>query len=261
MRVMDKDSMHKKGLLEQYLLGLTSLEETQEVEEYLASDPEARKELEHLRGQLGMYLDDRGIEGKEGTDKTAGPDDQEEAMLAYLLNRNQRLNALRTILAVCCVLLLGSTIYFFRQSRIHQGELLSEKARHVQDDNLHARELKQMERAAIHLDSLHTTVNASPSGNLLLHHLATDSVILLDLSHLEPPAEGFAYHIHLASGDTEVTRHVVSAEQLNALYPLERSAERLRVLHGPKTPSTDPIAPNPQLVTELELTLAIAVRD
>jgi len=251
---MDRETLNEKGLLEQYLLGLTTREESLAVEEYLEKDPQARADLEHLRRQLGVYLEDNGIEEKmpPGGQSNYEPTEDEQ-MLAYLLGRNQRLNIARYVLMALTLMLTVSTFYFDRQSSNAQAALLTEKARHVQDDHIHEAALKKMDRETVHLDSIRPVIHPSKAGNLQLHYLAADSVLLLDLSHLDPPHEGFAYHVHVRKGGEESSRYVVAAGEEHGLYPLERSRAQLRLLYGPTKPGTGPTDSLPVLIDELRL--------
>ena len=52
---MDKGRFLSSGLLEQYVLGLTSPEENKEVEEYLEAFPELRKEADAMRKAIENY--------------------------------------------------------------------------------------------------------------------------------------------------------------------------------------------------------------
>lgn len=258
---MDKNAIRQNGLLEQYLLGLTTREESAAVEAYLAADPEARKDLEHLRTQLGVFINEQEF-GEKAVSGASAPviyADQ-EAVITHLNARVQRLSAIRYLLAAACALLFLSTAYFFRQSRLSHSALISEKARHVQDDRLHEREIVELSRETVHLDSLQTVVSASTSGNLLLHYLTTDSVVLLDLSHLEPLAEGFAYHVHLVREDKEIARHEIGAHETHSLYPLDRSGAKLKVIRGPDSTGMLAGKARPQVIAELDLSAASALK-
>lgn len=251
---MDRDSLHKDGLLEQYLLGLTSREETKAVEDYLATDPDARRDLEFMRKQLGVYLEERGVEERDPVaDQEPQKEDSEEVFLSYLLHRNQRLNAMRSVLFVVSLLLLGTSVYFYRQSRQLERELLTAKAIHVQDDNIHEMTLRELSHSTVDLDSLHTVVAQSGHGNLQLHYLTADSVILLDLSHLKIPEKGYAYHVHLQHGTQETSKYIVGQGGLNALYPIDDVAAQLKVLYGLETTDSQEKATVPDLVANLDL--------
>jgi len=260
---MDRESLKKHGLLEQYLLGLTSREETEAVEEYLASDPEAQRDLEFLRGQLGIYLDDPSVSGnfEAPAYKSAVHRDssEQEHMMQYLLGRNQRLNVVRAVLGVVCLLLLGSTVYLYQQSRQLAADLLTEKARHVQDDHFHENTLRELELNTVSLDSMNTVVATSLRGPIQLHYLTTDSIILLDLSHLSPPDSGFAYHIHLQEDSEERSRYIINGEELNTLYPISNIADRLKVIYGYGPETTNPAATPtaPELILNKPLAAAI----
>lgn len=262
---MDRDSLNKDGLLEQYLLGLTSREETEAVEKYLASDPEARRDLEFLRSQLGIYLNEHSIPGKAIIASAETPDleeaSEQEAVMHYLIKRNQRLNVLRAILAVVSLILFASTVYYYQQSRRLAADLLTEKARHVQDDNFHEATLRELEHSTVSLDSLHTVVSHSSRGPVQLHYLAADSVILLDLSHLSPPDSGYAYHIHLLENHEERSRYIVSAKQLNALYPISNMTAHLKVIYGAEHAKSSTTPTAPELILSKPLAVVTNTRE
>lgn len=251
---MDPNYLRDNGLLEQYLLGLTSREESIAVEEYLARTPEAQQELEHLRSQLGLYLEDVGV-----GESASGPINQSNSahssnQINYLLTRNRHLTLLRSGLVTLCLLLFATSFYFYQQSRSNHSAHIAEKARHVQDDHLHAREMKHLEAAVIDWDSLHTVVASSDHGNLQLHYLMADGMVLLDLSHLQQPEHGYAYHVHRKTQHGEQKLWVVDAEKVNALYPVDNSDADLRILHGPSV--AHPSSPQPKIDLVAELSLA-----
>lgn len=251
---MEPEFLQKNGLLEQYLLGLTSREESKAVEEYVANNPEARRELEHLRSQLGVYLEDTGFmepdTGRENRLVTQEYREQRD----YLQVKNHWLKLTRRALAVLSVILLISSVYFYRQSHQHSLALSAEKARHVQDDHLHAREIKHLTAEAVDWDALHTVVAASEHGNLQLHYLLSDSTVLLDFSHLQGPAAGYAYHVHHLTAHGEKSLFVIDAGEVNALYPLHNPDADLKILYGPAV--AIPSGPQPQVDLVAELSLA-----
>lgn len=251
---MEPNHIHDNGLLEQYLLGLTSREESMAVEEYLARNPEARRELDHLRSQLGLYLEDVGV--NESVDKKARLPREEvlREQVDILLARNRHLSTFRTGLVALCLLLFATSFFFYRQSRNNHSAHIAEKARHVQDDHLHAQEIEHLTAEVVHWDSLHTVVATSDHGNLQLHYLLADSMVLLDLSHLQGPAAGYAYHVHRQTEQGEQKLWVVDAGKVNALYPLDSPDADLRIIYGPSV--VLPSAPEPKLDLVAELSLA-----
>lgn len=257
---MDREYLKKHGLLEQYLLGLTSREETEAVEEYLASDPEAQRDLEFLRGQLDIYLESPDITDKFAAsvqDRFSSPDTTEqEDVMQYLLQRNQRLNVMRVILGAACLLLLGSTVYLFQQNRRLAADLLTEKALHVQDDHFHENTLRELELSTVNLDSLNTVVATSGRGAIQLHYFSADSIILLDLSHLSPPDSGFAYHVHLQKGSKEQLHYSVYEGELHTLYPISDAADHLKVVHAPATTDSSLANTAPETILSKPLSAA-----
>ncbi|MEM6772350.1 MAG: hypothetical protein AAF597_17370, partial [Bacteroidota bacterium] len=226
---MDPNTLREEGLLEQYLLGLTNREESLAVEEYLARNPEANKEVEHLRRQLGLYLEETGLSEEIGRNRHLPGDAKASRQLKTLQGRVAQLSVVRTGLLILCCLLAVSSVYFYRLSQRYHADHLAERARHVQDDHLHAQEIEHLSAEVVHWDNLQTVVAASQHGNLQLHYLPTDSIVLLDLSHLKGPEAGFAYHVHRKTKEGEHPLFIVDAGKVNALYPLNNPAERLRI--------------------------------
>lgn len=231
---MDRESLHKDGLLERYLLGLTSRKESQDIEEYLKMDPLAQADLDHLREQLGVYLDERGIDEKTENYNPKGNgtvDDQE--VLKYLLHRNQSLNILRYVLLGLCLLSMAAAVYFFRSSKTFEAQLLSEKASHAQDRYRYRDALKEMDRQTVRLDAMLNIVTETEVGYVQLHYLPEDSIVLIDLSHLDVPQKGYAYHLYAGGVPGGEARYVVPPDRIHALYPLERHNDQLVISYGP----------------------------
>ncbi len=250
---MDPEFVRNNGLLEQYLLGLTSREENIAVEEYLAQHPEARHELEHLRSQLGVYLDETGFMEPDNPGENRLATQKYREQRDFLRVKNHWLKLTRGALAILSVCLLVTSIYFYRQNNQHSLALSAEKARHVQDDHLHAREIKHLTAEAVHWDSLHTVVAASEHGNLQLHYLLSGKTVLLDFSHLQGPAAGFAYHVHHLTAHGEESLFVIDAGKVNALYPLHDPEAKLKILYGPTVAIPAGPQPKTDLVAELSL--------
>lgn len=64
---MDKEKFLKSGLIEQFVLGITSPEETAEVERYAAAFPDIQEEIAQLRGAIEDYAKQYAIEPPAGT--------------------------------------------------------------------------------------------------------------------------------------------------------------------------------------------------
>ena len=62
--VVDKEAFLQSGLIEQYVLGLTTPEESAEVERYAKAFPEIAEEIEALQQSLRMFAAEKGIPEK-----------------------------------------------------------------------------------------------------------------------------------------------------------------------------------------------------
>ena len=63
---MDIKKYIESGILENYILGLTTEKETQEVQKYAAQFPEIRKELEEIERSLEIYAEARKLKAPTG---------------------------------------------------------------------------------------------------------------------------------------------------------------------------------------------------
>ena len=249
---MDRKSLRDSGLLEQYLLGLTSLEETQIVDDFLKTDPEIRMELEHLRLQLGLYVKDKMVDSKSDHQRES-LEPLDHQVIQEMGRKNQVLKKWRYGLAAACLALFFSTLHFYHISEDHKAAFIGERARHAQDDNLHAQELKHLGNESINWDSIHTIVTSSKHGGLQFHYLPADSVVLLDLSHLQKPEEGFAYFVFIETADGVSTTSIVDANSLHGLHPLNNLTARLRILYWPQSEKAEQAFPEEGLIAELSL--------
>ena len=59
--MMDKDRFYKSGLIEQYVLGLTTEEENAEVEKYAEAYPEVKQEIREMRSAIESYAQKHAI--------------------------------------------------------------------------------------------------------------------------------------------------------------------------------------------------------
>ncbi|MFT4685097.1 MAG: hypothetical protein ACI94D_000047 [Neolewinella sp.] len=232
---MDRESLKKSGLLEQYILGVTSRKESLLVEKTLEENPEAREDYEKLRNELDSYATNNGLttplEGREIRTATDYEDLDHEMILA-ISERNYSLVIWRYCLMAACLLLLCFSGYLFRLSETNKTEIVTEKAHHAQDNNAHKQALKKIEEQAPDWHHMKTINAPTAAGTVILHFLDEQELVFLDLSHVEPLSEEDAYFIFTGLGDEdgEVIAIVPAHRQLH-LHPVTvpEGAKDLRV--------------------------------
>jgi len=137
---MDRESLKKSGLLEQYILGLTNRKEALLVEKMLEDSPGAREDYEKLRQELDVYAANAGMAAPlEGREIRTAKDyeDLDHEMILAMTERNHSLVIWRYSLMAACLLLLCLSGYLFRLSESNRTEIVTEKAHHAQDNNAH----------------------------------------------------------------------------------------------------------------------------
>ncbi len=231
---MNHEQLKKSGLLEQYVLGLTNREESQLVQDVLANDPEAQKEYELLKEELGGYAESYGLEAPADGRPARTAEDFEELdheMVIAITNANRSLKRWRLALSAVCLLLLGFSLFIYRQHRQVQSDLVTERAQHAQDQNSFGIELKHLHDEAVDLTKLSTEEIPVDNGLILLHRLAGHDLALLDLSHIEPLEEGDAYYIFLEGGEKSKPSLVIRQQDLHHLHSLElgKSVDTLKI--------------------------------
>lgn len=230
---MDRDSLKKSGLLEQYILGLTNRKESLLVEKTLEENPEVREDYEKLRNELDSYAASNGLsaplEGREIRTATDYEDLDHEMVMA-ISERNHSLVIWRYCLMAACLLLLCLSGYLFRLSETNKTEIVTEKAHRAQDNNAHEQALIKMKKQVPDWHHLKTIDAPTVEGTIILHFLDEQELAFLDFSHAEPLPEGDAYFIFAGPDDEEVIAVVPAARQLH-LHPvtMPEGAKNLKV--------------------------------
>lgn len=236
---MDRESLKKSGLLEQYVLGLTNREETDLVQQIIAEDPLVRQDYEDLVQEMESLITSQGIANPNG-DRTQRTLEEAEALdyevAMHITRKNRVLSVWRMALGVTTLLLLVLCSWLYRLYVDQRSELLTEKALHVQDRNSYQLKKQQLESFNPDWDALATEKAESAHGVVLLHHLKDQHLVLLDLSHTESLGEGMAYFVYVGEDSTQSPRVVIPGEERLKLHPitLENNAENLKIFAAPK---------------------------
>lgn len=236
---MDRDTLKKSGLLEQYALGLTNRRENEIVEAALANSEEVREDLSKLRKQFDSYAETQG---------TAAPNDgrpqrpQEEfedldhEMILALIDRNYTLSIWRYVLGGLVLLLIGLTGFLFRQNQQATSDLINEKALHAQDDQSYAQQLRKVQEETARWSAIGVKTVTTPHGPILVHQSPARGVAFIDLSHTQTLEDAMAYFVNVFRAEemVEETVHAITATAQLRLHPVAslQEADTLRIYLG-----------------------------
>ncbi|NJC27469.1 hypothetical protein [Neolewinella antarctica] len=233
---MSQDKFNRRELLEQYLLGLTSREQTLYVKEMLEKDPTLATELEELRERMSEYITEQGME-QDGSDRQRSLQDfhdLDHEMITAMTRRNHNLVIWRLALSGVCLLLLFLSGYLFRSNQNYRMEVDREKALHAQDDASAQKKIKTLEGQTVAWDSLNTQTIPSAGGDVLVHYLAEEDITFLDLSHLAALQPEEAYHLEMIDGRGRSEKLVVSDSTRLSLLPLVANVNTVRLWRSAK---------------------------
>jgi len=236
---LTRESLKKSGLLEQYVLGLTTREQNRILEAFLEDNPAAQEDVDVLRKELGSYMDRYSLGSSDTEREARTPDDfldLDHEMILEMTERNHSLTIWRYVLGALCLLLLALSGYLFRISENNKTALLQEKARHAQDDNSHRLKVENLEDSALDWSGLQTVTTYVGEGTIQLHYSPDDDRMILDLSHLNVGEEmnEKPYHIYVMDGES--SRHVLEILPADEhhLHALKVAGKHLQVYCGEK---------------------------
>jgi hypothetical protein len=254
---MNRESLKNSGLLEQYILGLTSRKESLLVERALESTPGAREDFEALRQELDDYALSNGMSAPlEGGEVRSAADyeDLDHEMIQAMTQRNHSLVIWRYALMAACLVLLCVSGYLFRLSETNKSDVVTEKAHHAQDNNAHERALKHLEETAPDWSELRSIKSSSAHGTVILHYLDQHNLVFLDLSHARPLNDENAYFVFMGDFGPKADMIVPLGHQLN-LHPvvLPEGVDELKVFKWDLNEATRQVDLQQDLVAALSL--------
>lgn len=257
---MDRENLKKSGLLEQYILGLTSREESLLVERTLEKHPEAREDYEKLRQEFDAYTLSNGLpvplEGRE-VRTAADYENLDHEMILSMAKRNHSLVIWRYCLMAACLLLLCLLGYLFRLTTSSRTEIATEKAHHAQDNNAHEQALRHLQEQAPHWSELKMVKASTAEGTVILHYLDAQNPVLLDFSHAQPLSEDEGYFV-VSEGDEEAALIVRAGHQIG-LHPisLSKNVDKLKIFRWKLDEVFHEAATGHNLVAALSLPSAV----
>lgn len=229
---MDFQQLKESGLLEQYVLGLTSPQEAELVESVLEDTPEARAEYDRLQKELNTFVEAYGMEVPDDgrPPRRAGDfESLDHEMILLITERNYRLTVWRYALGAACLVLLCLCGYLFRLNEVNKAEALSEKARRAQDLHSHGLAVEKLAGKTLDWSAMQTITVSAETGDVLMHYLPPQQLLLLDFSHMPSLGDAEAYYVLYGKQD-RISFKVPANQQLD-LHPLKlgQRSDQLRV--------------------------------
>jgi hypothetical protein len=243
---MNRENLKKSGLLEQYVLGLTSRKESLMIQKILEEDPEAKKDFEKLRKDLDGYVVDQGLHLPDDGRSPRRQEDFEDLdyeVIMQMTARNHTLVKWRYCLGALCLFLLCLCGFLFRLSENTHSDLITEKAKHAQDQTSFHVKLEHALENTPEWNDVVTRKKTTDHGVILLHHLENQHVALLDLSHCDSILTGHAFYVFFDDQLHEAPVLVISGSDRLGLHPviLEEKTSSIQIFSSElsQAPSID----------------------
>lgn len=253
---MTRDELKQSGLLDQYVLGLTTTETTELIDRMRTEDPFVQQEIDRLRGELDAYADALNFAPPAGGVQQRSVEEfleLDHEMILAITERNHTLSIWRYGLVAACVALMVACGYLFRLKENYKQELVHEQSLHAQDNRAHEKQalLDQME-----IRGVTTALTPLDSGDTVsIHQLVGTDQLLVDLSQLTPPPAGHSYFVFTGTRhDGEPAREVRSS-QLTDLFPVQYEDDDaiLRIYRWKEGKQLLPPLPPEDLVARVDL--------
>ena len=171
-----------------------------------------------------------------------------------MTERNHSLNVWRYGLIATCLLLLGLSGYLFRVKEGYRADLLSEQARHAQDNQSHDRRMSAVEELVIEGDLVPVT-DSSAFGRVRVHLPRQGHTALVDISRATPPPPGTAYYLFAGRERDDEPAVPVPHEEFGDLHAvhLEAGDEVIRIYRWPVGEQHPTPLPSADLMAEITL--------
>lgn len=205
---MDKERFLQSGLIEQYVLGLTSPKETSEVEKYASTFPEIQHEIEKLRKALEQYAMDQAIPPPPGLkEKMMG---EIKELQSPTLSSNHIMPKSKTSywpLGLSMVGVLGFAalaIFFYRGQDKFQQELKETQQvfatykKECEDQQVRLQQQANLYAFVSHQKTLPVQLKGtqlSPASSALVYYNTQSERAYLNIISLPEPPSGKQYQI------------------------------------------------------------------
>ncbi len=250
---MDKEQLYESGLLEMYVLGLTSEEENAQVAELAAQHPDVQKEIDTMRKALENYAMSHSIPPPPGlrdkvmsaVDREEDTPDPEQAPV-----RSQP-PARRWVSLAAGFILLASCIYFFQQHRRSEGRLTALKKDYVSLERNCTQEKQQLrsaQQALAFLQKEHTQPlvlrgsELAPSAFATVYWNEEEEIAWVCMNGMPEPPEGKQYQAWADVEGEMINMGTVNARSSEAFQSLAYipEAESVNITLEPEGGSRKP---------------------
>ncbi len=250
---MNKERFLASGLIEQYVLGLTTLEETREVERYAEAHPDVQAEIDALRNAIEQYAAQYAVPpSQELKDKILSGIEAEEQGRLRKTNRNGSNGGRYLLYASVAILLLSVAVGGWSWWRTQSLEkdynyLASQYATLVrQCDQLQKQEQRNRQVVAfvnedatqvVHL----TGTDISPEAHVVVYWNEATQSAMLNMVNMPTPPPGKQYQIWADVEGVMINAGLLQTDS-NDLQPIQviADAESLNITIEPAGGSEHP---------------------
>jgi len=187
---MDKEQLRASGLIQQYVMGLTSPEETEMVEQCMNEHPELMADIDRMRGGIHSYCSKRL--------KPFGKMGMTELMHKYKIAKR--------CIGITTLIVLGLSLWIYKiyqKTKLAEAQLslLSANLEGLQEDydkikserGMITNHFKMISDISTHKVQLKRIDCMSPCATVYYNPEKKNT--LVDISNLELPPEGHQYHL------------------------------------------------------------------
>ena len=224
---MNKDRLIKSGILEQYVLGLTTPEESRQIEDMASRDHEIREEIESMRQALDQYLNKQSIPPPPGLkSEVMKAIDARQAADEDMISR---VSLSRVLLALSVVVLVGLAWFTYRQRQQfdHQYSAMVSEYHLCQKEreSLEAR-LTPLSEEITTLVDRHTRhvhvkgLNGHAEALLVVYYNPSQPDALVHIVNMPEPPQGHQYQLWADVDGQMIDMGTLSNVQRNSLHHL-----------------------------------------
>lgn len=257
---MNKDQLIKSGLLEQYVLGLTTPAENRQIEDIAARYPEIQEEIESMREALDQYVNQHSIPPPPGLKEEVmnaledGTAEDEQEMSRWSLSR------ILLALSIVALLVLAWLFYKQRQQFDHQYSAM------VSEYHLCQKERESLEAQLNPLTAEHSTlvdrhtqhihirgIEAFSDALIVVYYNPGQPEALVHIVEMPSPPDGHQYQLWADVDGQMIDMGTLSHVEKNSLHHLRLipHAESLNVtiepLGGSERPTVERLCANGQV--------------
>ncbi len=203
---MDREQLFESGLLEMYVLGLTSPEETQLIEDMVKEDPTIQKEIDGLHKALETYASQHAIPPPPGLKRKVlrrvdNLAELESAAAPAAIYQNR--GFFNLAIAASMLFFLTSGFLFFQNRSIQKkiASVYKENYNLIQSCEAEREAFAEKEKVFALLNDVNTKPHqligspVSPQSTAIVYWNETDHKVLMSTQGMPAPPEGKQYQV------------------------------------------------------------------